>query len=240
VHRFFVPQSLSAGLTQLPQTVSHHITVLRLRSGDSVQLFNHDCAWNGSLVTLGNTATVNLCEPLSPAQLDAMELPFPITVVQSLIEPSKMDWVIEKAVELGVNQVIPMAAMRSVTRLDEQRAAKRLAHWQAIAVAASQQCGRQRIMRIHSPCTATAVLSSTAGGLHVLLHPKDGQSLQHWCHHTPAGPVTIWVGPEGGWAPAELEQLEQAGAKRVSFGTRILRTETAAVAIAAALQALWT
>jgi 16S rRNA (uracil1498-N3)-methyltransferase len=236
--RFFTPQPLTLGAVSLPAATAHHMRVLRLRVGDAVQLFNGndqgESAWNGRITQLDKTASVQLTEPAS----QHCELPFAITVAQSLIEPSKMDWVVEKAVELGVTQIQAIAASRSVTRLDAERAAKRVAHWQAIAIAASEQCGRNRMMVVLSPASLSAALKTTQGA-QLLLHPVGGVALQTWCAANPPGPVTLWIGPEGGWSQEELKQLETAGAQRVTFGARVLRTESAAAAIAAALQALW-
>jgi 16S rRNA (uracil1498-N3)-methyltransferase len=237
--RFYLDQPLQVGLLTLPAATAHHLRVLRLRVGGGVTLFNASGqAWSGSVAAL-DPAAVQL---ITPASQD-LELPFAITVLQSLIEPSKMDWVVEKCVELGAVRLQPIAAARSVTKLDEARATKRLSHWRGIAAAASEQCGRNHVMQVLAPLTpAQAVqlpalaLSSSA---QLLLHPEGGVPLQHWCKTNAPQAVSLWIGPEGGWSPAELVQLEAAGAQRVTFGARVLRTETAAASIAAALQALW-
>jgi 16S rRNA (uracil1498-N3)-methyltransferase len=234
VQRFYTPQPLAKGSVSVSFASAHHMRVLRLRVGDSVQLFNGDSAWNGHLTELDKTATIEL---IAPATQDC-ELPFAMTVAQSLVEPSKMDWVVEKAVELGVSKVQPIAASRSVTRLDADRAAKRVAHWQGIAIAASEQCGRNRMMGVELPVTVSAAIKASCGA-QLLLHPEGGVPLQSWCAANSPQPVTLWIGPEGGWSQEELKQLEAAGAQRVTFGPRVLRTESAAAAVAAALQALW-
>jgi 16S rRNA (uracil1498-N3)-methyltransferase len=240
--RFYLNQALHIGEIALPKAVAHHVSVLRLRVGDAVQLFNGDGqVWAGVVSTLDkNDCTVLLNELLAHTGENG-ELPFEITVAQSLIEPNKMDWVVEKSVELGVVKVQPVAASRSVTRLDADRAAKRVAHWQAIAVAASEQCGRNRVMQIEAPLPLNQALkyAATTGGAQLLLHPVGGVPLQSWCSENVSQPVTLWIGPEGGWSQEELKLLETAGAQRVTFGSRVLRTESAAAAIAAALQALW-
>lgn len=234
--RFYTPHPLSIGAITLPLATAHHMRVLRLRTGDAVQLFNSAGAWNGVLTALEKTATVHVEAAASPST--QCELPFNITVAQSLVDATKMDWVIEKAVELGVARVVPISAQRSVTRLDDARAAKRLAHWQAIAVAASEQCGRNVLMQVSLP-TALGMALKRSSGAQLLLHPVGGVPIQTFCAaHAPQA-VTLWIGPEGGWSAEELVQLESAGAQRVTFGPRVLRTESAAAAIAAALQALW-
>jgi 16S rRNA (uracil1498-N3)-methyltransferase len=234
--RFYTPQPLAIGTFIVSAPTAHHMRVLRLRVGDAVQLFNGqgNCAWNGVIVDLDKTATIEL-RGLSD---DSRELPFAITVAQSLVEPSKMDWVIEKSVELGVASVKPVAASRSVTKLDADRAAKRVTHWQGIALAASEQCGRNRVMDVALPTSVQMALKNSSG-VQLLLHPEGGVALQSWCANNEPQAVTLWIGPEGGWSQEELKQLEASGAQRVTFGTRVLRTESAAAAIAAALQALW-
>ncbi len=237
--RFYINQALHIGEIALPKAVAHHVSVLRLRVGDAVQLFNGDGqVWSGLIHTLDKHHCCVLLHEQLVLTDDRIELPFDVTVAQSLVEPSKMDWVVEKAVELGVARIQPVTASRSVTRLDADRAAKRVAHWQAIAVSASEQCGRNRVMHVESPLPLSAALKKSPGA-QLLLHPTGGMPLQSWCFtHTPQA-VTLWVGPEGGWSQEELKQLEEAGAQRVTFGSRVLRTESAAAAIAAALQALW-
>lgn len=251
IPRFFLPNIpkylLKAGLIEVPKNVAHHIYVLRLKQGDTVQLFN-GCSviWQGVIVELSNIyAHIDLQTPVN--EDFTMELPFSITVAQSLIEPNKMDWVIEKAVELGVVCCQPIAASRSVTRLNAERAAKRLIHWQAIAVAASEQCGRSRVMQINTPLSLNMALkqfnalqiNNKIKMTHLLLHPEGGTSLQSWCASQSPHPIILWVGPEGGWSEAELLQLESIGSQRITFGKRVFRTETAAVAVSAAVQALW-
>ncbi len=247
--RFYLPPNLyptlTTGALDMPKAVAHHMRVLRLQIGDVVQLFNGiSPAWQGVIADLNaNMVTVDL--QAHAFENPALELPFAITVAQSLIEPSKMDWVVEKAVELGVVGLQPISASRSVTRLDSERAAKRVLHWQAISVAASEQCGRYRVMQVANPLSVTAALKqaihtkSLSATTHLLLHPEGGLPLHQWCKQQLPHNITLWIGPEGGWSDAELTQLEAAGAQRITFGARVLRTETAAAAIAAALQALW-
>lgn len=235
--RFYVDAPLGQGMLTLPTATAHHMRVLRLRVGDAVALFNSaGQVWAGVLAAL-DPAAVQLTA-LLPHRDTGCELPFAITVLQSVVEPSKMDWVVEKAVELGAVCVQPIAAARSVTKLDDARAAKRLAHWRGIAVAASEQCGRNQIMQVCLPQTPAQALQGAVGA-QLLLHPEGGVPLQTWCKtHAPQA-VALWIGPEGGWSREELAQLERAGAQRVTFGPRVLRTESAAAAIAAAIQALW-
>lgn len=235
IPRFFVPLPLAAGALGLPERVAHHMRVLRLKAGDAIEVFNHQGQlWRGEVS--GNQSS--LCAELKAPLTHDTELPFQLSVAQGLVEPSKMDWVIEKAVELGVHTVLPIAAQRSVTKLSPERAAKRLAHWQGIAIAASEQSGRSQLMQVAQPMSMTQALSQPIG-LHLLLLPVGGIPLSQFCKQTAPQNLTLWIGPEGGWSPEETNKLEKAGAQRISFGPRVLRTETAAAAISAALQALW-
>ena len=239
IPRFYTSSPLTPGEQTLGVDFAHHARVLRLKLGDALILFNGDGnTYGGQLMQLDKlSATVVIDEPLQALS----ELPFELTLAQGLVEPSKMDWIVEKAVELGVTHLVPIAAARSVTKLDPSRAAKRMAHWQALVIAASQQSGRSRLMTIAQPLSLSEHLNIQDVGetSHLLLHPTGGASLKSWCQSHKPSPVCIWIGPEGGWSPQELATLEAAGAQRISFGERVLRTETAGLAVAAAIQALW-
>jgi 16S rRNA (uracil1498-N3)-methyltransferase len=150
-----------------------------------------------------------------------------------------MDWIIEKATELGVARVVPVAAQRSVLQLSGERLVKRMQHWRRIAQAASEQCGRNRIMAIDDPCSLRAFIGGDADahGLALLCHPNADSNLADALSPT-ATRITILVGPEGGWSPEELAIAERSGAQRIQFGTRVLRTETAGLALVSAISAL--
>jgi 16S rRNA (uracil1498-N3)-methyltransferase len=150
-----------------------------------------------------------------------------------------MDWIVEKAVELGVQRLVPIAAQRSVLQLNGERQDKRLAHWRRIAVAASEQCGRNRLMRIEPVATLANWLAAPADGQRLLCHPEDGAPLKKALDGMRGmRAIALLVGPEGGWSDAELAAARQAGAVCASFGPRVLRTETAGLALIAATSAL--
>ncbi len=178
---------------------------------------------------------VRLGEALSPLRESVLR----IRLAQAISARERMDYTIVKAVELGVEALAPVAARRSVVRLDEDRAGKRLAHWQSLVVSACEQCGRNRLPSVEPVLPLAQWLASLpAGGeeLRLLLHPGPGQRLRE-LH--PAAAVTLLVGPEGGFAPDEVAAALAAGFLSVCLGPRILRTETAGPAAIAALQALW-
>ena len=235
IHRFFCPGPLSAGASVvLPDDAAHHATrVLRLRAESAVELFDGaGTACPGTLLATKAPVSVALGAP-RPVE------PEPrchITLVQALASGDKMDWVVQKAVELGVSVIQPVAAKRSVLRLDGARADKRVAHWQKVAVSACEQSGRNRLPEIAPVCSLEHWLATASGGW--VLAPAAAQALR-----TRAAPqdgrICLLVGPEGGWDDAELAAMRARGIEAVSLGPRVLRTETAGLAAVAAIQALW-
>jgi 16S rRNA (uracil1498-N3)-methyltransferase len=170
-----------------------------------------------------------------------VELPFRLTLAQGLPEGSKMDWIVEKAVELGAAGIIPLAAQRSVVRLSGDRADKRLAHWQGVVVSASEQCGRNRLADVAPVQDVNRWLAEPGAGTgtRILRSPRADASLAQWVRATPAQDVTLLVGPEGGFTDQEEDAALAAGALALSMGPRVLRTETAGLAALAILAAGW-
>jgi 16S rRNA (uracil1498-N3)-methyltransferase len=236
--RFYCPQPLAAGeLAALPDNVVHHLHVLRLQPGDAMSLFNGDGAeYPARLDTLDKKRAAAIVTARVQRDLEA---PFAITLAQALPEASKMDWIIEKAVELGVAAIEPLAAQRCVTRLAGERAEKRLAHWQGVAVAASEQCGRNRVAQVAAPADLQRWLGAGGGHTRILLSPRATTSLVDWARTRAPQPLTLLVGPEGGFTVQEEDAALAAGALALSMGPRVLRTETAGMAALAALNALW-
>jgi 16S rRNA (uracil1498-N3)-methyltransferase len=236
--RFYCPQPLAAGLTiALPDPVAHHAWVVRLQAGAELTLFNGDggeyLAELAALDRKGATARI-----LAFVERDR-ELPYEITLAQALPEAAKMDWIIEKAVELGVAAVQPLAAQRCVVRLSAERAEKRQAHWQGVIVAASEQSGRNRLARLGALDNFSGWIAQSDLHKRVLLSPRASQSLPDWARHQPPQALTLLVGPEGGYTEQEEDAATARGAIALAVGPRVLRTETAALAAVAALNALW-
>jgi 16S rRNA (uracil1498-N3)-methyltransferase len=236
--RFYCNQPLLVGTTiDLPEAVAHHLHVLRLQPGAALTLFNGDGA-----EYLAHLATLD--KRRASAELKAhiardVELPFAITLAQALPEASKMDWIVEKAVEMGVAAIQPIAAQRCVVRLSAERAEKKLAHWQGIIVAAAEQSGRNRLTRLAAPDTLHDWIGQHDLHQRVLLSPRGSQSLAQWARHQPPQALSLLVGPEGGYTEQEEDAAIVRGALALSMGPRILRTETAGIAAVAALGALW-
>lgn len=167
------------------------------------------------------------------------ESPLPMLLAQSLLSSEKMDWVIQKATELGVNEIQPLATERSVARLSSERAEKRLEHWQQVAISACEQCGRNMLPTIHAPLDIMVWLKQIqdSSDSKFILLPQGATSLRE--QPRPQSRAVLLIGAEGGFAPAESETALHCGFTPIRMGARVLRTETAAVAGLAALQTLW-
>ena len=236
--RFYCDQPLAIGaIFDLPAALAHHVQVLRLAPGALVTLFNGS---GGEF-----TATLDVIErkqvrvEVKAFSAREAELPYAITLTQALPEASKMDWIVEKAVELGATALQPLASQRCVVRLSGERAAKRLLHWQAIAIAAAEQSGRNRIMHVPAITDFESYVQQQDLHLRILLSPTAETSLSHWARHQPPQSVTFMVGPEGGFSAAEQLRTVPHGVLALSMGPRVLRTETAGLAALAALNAIW-
>lgn len=222
---------------ELPKDAARHIMVLRLSAGDTLTLFNGLGGEYHARITRIDRQRVTT-EIVSHSSREA-ELPYRITLAQGIPEATKMDWIIEKAVELGVSDIIPLAAQRSVVRLDKDRAEKRLSRWQAIAISAAQQCGRNRLPHIASPVGTGEYLRQTTPSPRILFSPRATETLSEWTRRQKPQNITLLIGPEGGFSPEEENMAEQQGVTFLSMGPRILRTETAGLAAVAAINALW-
>ncbi len=226
--RVYVAGPLRAGASvELPHAAGHHARVLRLREGDEVTLFDGSGGeWAGRL---SSRARVELLEKREVER----ESPLAITLVQGVSSGERMDYTVQKAVELGVAAIQPLTTKKGVVRLEGTRASARVEHWRKIVIAACEQCGRNRIPQV-LPLLAFRDYKPQAGGVKLMLSAQ-GASIRLV---EVAEQVVIAAGPEAGFAEEEQAALERAGFVRTSLGPRILRTETAALAALAALSAL--
>ncbi len=227
---------LKAGdLITLPAGPSRHVTqVLRLRVGDPLLVFNGDgCDYLGTLTGAQKEAAQ---VRLDSAGAQEPELTLPIHLGLGISKGERMDFAIQKAVELGVAAVTPLFTARCVVRLDAQRLAKRLAHWQGVLIAACEQSGRCRLPKLHPAATLDDWLEQAAPGL--LLDHRAGHGLTELVRPGREG-LSLLVGPEGGLAEDERQQARLAGWTGVRLGPRVMRTETAPLAAIAAIQVLW-
>jgi len=238
--RLFTDAPLEPGHSlMLPApAAAHALRVLRLKSGDAVTLFNGDGHDYPARLVAASIRDVR-AEVTSRAST-ARESPLQITLIQALARGEKMDWIVQKATELGVARIVPVTTERSEVKLDAARGGKRLEHWQAVAIAACEQCSRNVIPAIEAPVELSTWLMTTGAmepGSRWTLHP-DGATCARDLQAMP-GELLLAVGPEGGFGENDLDALHGAGFRGLSLGPRILRTETAGVVAIAALQALY-
>ena len=219
----------------LPEDVAAHLLrVLRLQVGDACVLFNgdgHD--YDARISALGKRDA--RAQIVGVRHLDN-ESPLRITLLQGIARGEKMDWILQKATELGVARILPVMSERSEVKLDAQRADKRLAHWRGIVVSACEQSGRAVIPEVLAP-QSLAQGAALREGHGFLLDPFATSSLAS-LQGGGLRACTLAIGPEGGWSPRDREQLIAAGYEGLRLGPRVLRTETAGIAAIAALQAL--
>jgi 16S rRNA (uracil1498-N3)-methyltransferase len=236
--RFYCPQPFAIGaVVALPDHVAHHIQVVRLSAGDNITLFNGEGGeYTATIATIEKKRATAEIKIFTPREV---ELPYAVTVAQALPEASKMDWIIEKAVELGVHSIQPLASQRCVVRLSAERAAKKIQHWQGVIVAASEQSGRNRLTALAEPVDFNQWVQQKDLHVRIMLSPRAEQSLSDWARHHPPQSVALMIGPEGGFTDKEEDLAIAQGALMLSMGPRVLRTETAGLSALAALNAIW-
>ncbi|HGH6315585.1 TPA: 16S rRNA (uracil(1498)-N(3))-methyltransferase [Neisseria meningitidis] len=235
--RFHLPENLSVGQTvALPDNIVRHLNVLRVRSNENITLFDGKGKAHAARLTVLEKRRAE-AEILHEDTTDN-ESPLNITLIQSISSGDRMDFTLQKSVELGVTAIQPVISERCIVRLDGERAAKRLARWQEIVISACEQSGRNTVPPVlpiigyrealdKMPSESTKLIMS------INRARKLGDIRQ------PSGAIVFMVGPEGGWTEQEEQQAFDAGFQAVTLGKRILRTETAALAAIAAMQTLW-
>lgn len=223
---------------ELPDEAARHaLQVLRLRAGDAVTLFNGRGGEFDALIENADRRVLRL--RVARWRDLERESPLAATLIQGISAGDRMDFTIQKAVELGVAGIQPVATQRAVVRLSEDRAAARQTHWRRVAIASCEQCGRNRVPAIHSVLSLEEYCAQPPGdGLRLLLAPGAPQRLRDLGTERATG-VTLAAGPEAGFSGEEEARLLRAGFIAVGLGPRVLRTETAAPAALAALNALY-
>jgi 16S rRNA (uracil1498-N3)-methyltransferase len=235
--RFYCREALSPGAhVELPEPVARHaVRVLRLPPGAPVMLF--DGRGGQYPAHIERIERDRVYAELAAWQDVERESPLSVTLVQALQAGDKMDFTIQKAVELGVRDIVPVESRRSVLRLAGERAAKRVAHWQGVVASACEQCGRNQVPLVAPVEKLENWLARPAPGvLRLMLAPEAEVT---FASIRPAGSVQLLIGAEGGLDPQEMIAARQAGFQAVRMGPRVLRTETAGLAAMAAMQALW-
>ncbi len=235
--RFYCDLPLTVGrLIELPdETARHAVGALRLRSGDDVVLFNGDGSeYQGRLEQQGKAAAVRLSGQIEPQRESNLR----ITLAQGISSGERMDLTLQKSVELGVAAIQPLMMRRSVVKLTGEKIEKRLRHWRGIVISACEQCGRNQLPPVAEIQDFMPWLRQTPNEMQrYLLDPDASQRLRDL--PAPIGPVLLLAGPEGGFDPVERNAAIAAGCIPLRLGPRILRTETAALAALAAMQAIW-
>ena len=233
--RFYADVALVTGTSiSLPEQTARHVQVLRLQPGEHITLFNGRGDAEGEFdATVERMGRSDVDVTIGAYTATAREAARPIHLVVAMPANDRMDWLIEKATELGAASIQPVMSERSVLRLKAERADKKAAHWRGIAIASSEQCGRNRVPLIHDVATLgdwlkKAALSAGAG-TRLLLSLQDGtRPLNQAVAGT--GALTFLSGPEGGLSPAEEAAAIACGFSPVTLGPRILRAETAPLA----------
>lgn len=238
IPRIYTDQPLRAGVeVLLPEQAGEHVArVLRMERGHPLILFNGDGREYDA--TLAQLAKRGVTAEVEQAREVDRESKLDITLAQGVARGEKMDWILQKATELGVARIAPLVTERTEVKLDEDRAGRRLAHWQQVIASACEQCGRNRLPRLDAPQrlpTWLAQLGDTPGARLALL-PEGTQALRSL--GALADGAILVVGPEGGFSDHDEAALRQAGFAGLRLGPRILRTETAGLAALAALQAV--
>ena len=230
--RFYCPEPLRTGLAlSLPPGAARHVQVLRTQPGDVITLFNGEGGEFEATVTRMGRSDVDVEVGMHhPVEREAQR---PVHLLAGITANERMDWLVEKATELGVASITPLIAERSVLKLKGERADKKLAHWQGVAVAAAEQCGRNRVPVVHAGVTLNEWVKQAAGGERWVLSLAQGT--QPLSQMAGEAAVTVLSGPEGGLSPAEEAAALSAGFKPVTLGSRVLRAETAPLAVLAAL-----
>ena len=243
--RFYCPTALRPGeLLELPASAARHVQVLRLQPGDGITLFNGGPAVAGSggefdatVTRMGRSEVQVQVGTYFPVEREAARA---VHLAVGMPANERMDWLVEKATELGVASIQPLMTERSVLRLTGERAGKKVAHWQSVAIAACEQCGGNRVPVIHEVMGFAAwakAQSSASTGQALLLSLRPGTAgLRDTVgEDNSGGPITFLSGPEGGLSNAEEEAALASGFAPVTLGARVLRAETAALAALAAL-----
>jgi 16S rRNA (uracil1498-N3)-methyltransferase len=248
--RFYCPEKMSVGqVIELPANVAHHaLRALRLEQDDGLILFNGDGGeFHAAIVRITKHGAAVVIEKYLDIE---RESPLVITLAQAVCANEKMDWIVQKGVEMGISRIQPLVTKLSMVRLSAERAERRMKHWQQIVISACEQCGRNRIPRILPLISLPGWLGAQIGECKDLnnsmprypcfiLSPTAKKGLRDFPGSPPITALTLLVGPEGGFTPEEEAAAAVAGFIPLRLGKRVLRTESAALAAVSAMQTLW-
>ncbi len=237
IPRIYTDSALREGATaELDENAALHVgRVLRMQPGQELRLFNGDGNDYPATITSANKKNVEV--QVGTPDANPTESPLDIILGQALSKGDRMDYAVQKAVEMGVTRIVPLTTERCDVKLKGDREDKRLRHWQSVAISAAEQCGRARVPDILPVMTVTGWLEHTRDcEVRLVLHHRTEQSLDAMAKPTR---VALMIGPEGGLSADEISQAESEGFLPVALGPRVLRTETAPVAAMALCQYLW-
>ena len=234
--RFYLPTALAPETTlNLPDNIIRHIHVLRLNAGDSITLFNG--TGNDFAATLQAIGKRHAQCHITAQRQPENESPLQITLIQAISSGERMDFTLQKSVELGVCAIQPIISERCVVRLSGERADKRVQRWQDIVIAACEQSGRSVVPPVQPIVSLSDYLRQMPPELHLMMSLRRATTLRDIAPAPPS--LRLMIGPEGGWTPAEEQAALEAGVQTITLGKRVLRTETASLAALAAMQVLW-
>lgn len=236
IPRIYTPQVLVSGQTlQLDEGPSHHIgKVLRMQPGRELVLFNGDGGeYTATITEVGKRqVAVNI----SGFSAGDRESPLHIELAIGISRGERMDWVLQKATELGVSKITPLFTERTEVKLKGDRQDKKSDHWQQIVISACEQCQRNRLPAISAPLSLQEFLPAVIAEHKYVLHHRTEKSL---ASQQPPASICLLIGPEGGLSELEIQQAEAAGFNALALGPRVFRTETAPIAAISVLQYLW-
>ena len=230
--RFYCPAPLATGATlDLPAGPARHVQVLRMQPGQTITLFNGQGGeFEATIERMGRSDVAVVVGAHDPVEREAARA---VHLVLGMPANDRMDWLVEKAAELGVASIQPLVCERSVLRLNGERADKKRAHWHAVGVAACEQSGRNRVPEVHAVRSFGDWVASAEAGLLLSLRPGS----QPMLNAVPAtGAIHFLSGPEGGLSAAEEDAAIARGYRPVTLANRVLRSETAPLAALAQLQ----
>ena len=239
IRRFKIDKKFICGqeaFLQDPGEIRHIRNVLRMKAGDPVILFDGEGLEYAATIQSVSSAKISLALSSSPEQ-GAAESPLRLILGLGILKSSKFDWVLQKATELGVTEIVPFYSLRVVPHVEGRKISLRQNRWEKIAAEAAKQCGRAKVPRVHPPLSFAEVLSlETGDATRILLWEEERAGGMQDLRHREGSSFFVLVGPEGGFSAEEASQAQKAGFYSLRLGPRILRAETAALAIIAWLQ----
>jgi len=234
--RIYQPGNYSPGQSlELSAEAGQHVgVVLRMQPGEKITLF---CGDNREFdASLSAVHKKKVTVTIVAERKVSRESPRVIHLAQAISKGERMEWVVQKAVELGVTSICPLITARSVVKLDEERMERKIAQWQAIAIAACEQSGRNQIPLIKAALSLEVYLQQNKSSLKFVLHPEKSKTWRDYQFTQTS--LDVLIGPEGGFSPEELKHIFSHGFSPLCLGPRVLRTETAAIAAISMLQAV--